>query len=66
MRSTIRSDDGCGRRLGGRRDAHRARIRRVRNAAPHAAIRHRWAGRDAISHQAAPHARIRVQSHGGF
>ena len=66
MRSTIRSDNGCGRRLGRRRNAHRARIRRVRDAAPHAAIRHRWAGRDAISNQAAPHARVRVQSHGGF
>ena len=66
MRSTTRSDDGCGRRLGRRRDAHRTRIRRVRDAAPHAAIGHRWAGRDAIPDQAAPHARVRVQPYGGF
>jgi hypothetical protein len=62
--TACRPDDRRRRRLGRRRDAHRARVRRLRAPAPHAAARHRRPRRDALPDQAPPHAWVRVQPDG--
>ena len=61
-----RFDDGCGCRFGGWSDAYRTRVRWVLDAAFDAEVGHCWAGRNAVSDQAAADARICVQSDCGF
>ena len=61
-----RLDDGRRGRLGRRRDAHRARVRRLCAPSSYEAARHRRARRHAVSDQTFAHARLRLQPHGRF